>query len=207
MEFSEEDRAVILYGYDRVTKEYTHMFDYYWVVGTGLAANSTLVQPPIQQKEGFTKVFNGESWDYVEDHRGKVVYAQANPNLVKRMTAIGAIDFGYTDKVPESEYCSWDGTAWVDLRSPEQVASDLAKTLPALTRRQFKLVLLDYNLLDQVELVLSSIEDPAVKARFNIEYTESTTFERLNPSVIAMCSLLGFTDEQLNDLWTQALTY
>lgn len=207
MEFSEEDRAVILYGYNKDTKEYTHMFDYYWVIGTGIAANSTLIQPPIQTKEGFAKVFNGESWDYVEDHRGETVYAMANQKLTKVVKTLGPIEFGFTSSQPTSEYATWNGSEWLDERTHEQITTDTAKALPALTRRQFKLALLDYNLLDQVELVLSSIEDPALKARFNIEYTESTTFERLNPSVVAMCKLLGFTDEQLNDFWTQALTY
>lgn len=207
MEFATEDRAVILYGYDRNTKEYTHMFDYYWVAGTGLAASSTLVQPPVQNREGFTKVFNGESWDYVEDHRGKMIYALSNQKIVKLVNYLGPIEFGYTDLAPTSEYDTWNGSAWEDTRTPEQVVADKAKILPALTRRQFKLALLDYGLLEQVDLAISSIQDPAVKARIKIEYTESTKFERLNPSVINMCKMLGLTDEQINTLWEQALTY
>lgn len=207
MEYSEEDRTVVLYGYDRDTKEYTYMFDYYWVTGTGIAANSTLIQPPAQDKEGFVKVFNGDIWEYVEDHRGKVIYATANKKLTKVVKTLGPIDFGFTASQPASEYDIWNGSEWLDERTPEQIISDTAKSLPALTRRQFKLALLDYNMLDQVSTVLASIEDPILKIRFNIEYTESTTFERLNPTVIAMCQFLGFTDEQLNNLWNHALTY
>ena len=207
MEFATEDRTVILYGYDRNTKEYTHMFDYYWVAGTGIAANSTLVQPPVQNREGFTKVFNGESWDYVEDHRGKMIYALLNQKLVKIVNYIGAIEYGFTDIAPNSEYDTWNGTSWEDTRTPEQRVVDKAKVLPALTRRQFKLALLDDGLLEQVDLAISNIQDPAVKARIQIEYAESTTFERLNPSVVAMCQMLGLTDAQINALWEHALTY
>lgn len=207
MEFATEDRAVVLYGYDRVTKEYTHMFEYYWVAGTGLAAESTLVQPPVQNREGFTKVFNGEFWDYVEDHRGKLIFAKTNQHIVKIVRELGPIDNLYTDLQPSTKFDTWNGTGWEDSRTIEQVVSDIAKELPALTRRQFKLALLDAGLLEQVDIAIASIPDAAVRARVQIEYTESTTFDRLNPSVISMCSMLGLTEEQINAIWTQALTY
>lgn len=81
----------------------------------------------------------------------------------------------------------------------------IEETLPALTRRQFKLALLENGLLEQVDVAIAAISDPVTKQRIQIEYAESTTFERLNPAVIYMCSTLGLTGEQINTMWQQAL--
>lgn len=82
----------------------------------------------------------------------------------------------------------------------------IEETLPPLTRRQFKLALLENGLLEQVDVEIAAISDPVTKQRIQIEYAESTTFERLSPAVIYMCSMLGLTDEQINTMWQQALT-
>lgn len=78
-------------------------------------------------------------------------------------------------------------------------------TLPPLTRRQFKLALLENGLLEQVDVEIAAISDPLTKQRIQIEYAESTTFERLSPAVIYMCSMFGLTDDQINTMWQQAL--
>ena len=52
--------------------------------------------------------------------------------------------------------------------------------LSSLTRRQFKLALLENGLLSTVEQMIESIEDPTVKARIQIEYNESERFELSN---------------------------
>lgn len=77
-------------------------------------------------------------------------------------------------------------------------------SLRPLTRRQFKLALLDNNLLDSIEAAIAGITDAALKARIAIEYTESTEFVRTSESVLYMCNLLSLTDEQINAIWEQA---
>lgn len=76
----------------------------------------------------------------------------------------------------------------------------------SLTRRQFKLTLLENGLLDHVETAINAIEDVAVKTRMQIEYSESVVFERASPTVLQMCGLLGLTSEQVDAMWAQALT-
>ena len=88
----------------------------------------------------------------------------------------------------------------------EQLYDIYIKSLKPLTRRQFKLVLLENNLLDEVELSINNIEDKTTKTRMQIEYSEATEFQRTSNSVKYMCNLLGLTEEQVNQMWEQGLT-
>lgn len=76
----------------------------------------------------------------------------------------------------------------------------------SLTRRQFKLALLENDLLNTVEQSIASIEDLALKTRIEIEYNESEKFERTNDSVKYMLSILNLTDEQVDEMWRYAMT-
>ena len=85
-------------------------------------------------------------------------------------------------------------------------SNNYLKSLPPLTRRQFKLALLANNLLDVIDNTIASIADPLVKAHITIEYTESTEFVRTSDSVKYMLNILDLTEEQANTIWEQALT-
>lgn len=78
-------------------------------------------------------------------------------------------------------------------------------SLKPLSRKQFKLVLLDSGLLDDLELAISNIEDATAKKRIEIEYIESTEFARTSESVKTMFALIKQTEEQINELWEKAL--
>ena len=80
------------------------------------------------------------------------------------------------------------------------------ESLRPITRRQFKLALLENGLLDQIENSISVIEDSNMRARIQIEYTEAIEFHRTSDSVAYMCQLLGVNDEQVDQMWEQALT-
>ena len=75
-----------------------------------------------------------------------------------------------------------------------------------LTRRQFKLALLENGLLETVEQMISGIEDPSIKARIQIEYSESERFERSNQSVQYMLGVLDLTSDQVDEMWRYAIT-
>jgi len=90
--------------------------------------------------------------------------------------------------------------------SDEQLYDIYVKSLKPLTRRQFKLTLLENNLLEQVETLINSVEDVTQQTRMKIEYTEATEFQRTSNSVKYMCNLLGLTEEQVNQMWEQGLT-
>ena len=91
--------------------------------------------------------------------------------------------------------------------SDEQLYVIYVKSLKPLTRRQFKLTLLENNLLEQVETLINSVEDVTQRTRLQIEYSEATEFQRTSNSVKYMCNLLGLTEEQVNQMWGQGLTF
>ena len=87
----------------------------------------------------------------------------------------------------------------------EQLYEIYVKSLRPLTRRQFRLALLDVGLLDDLEAAISNIEDTAEKRRIDIEYTESDKFARTSESVKTMFTLINQTEDQINELWEKAL--
>lgn len=98
------------------------------------------------------------------------------------------------------------------LLNPERYLTDEEKeqiylsNFPALTRRQFKLALLDNGLLNTVEASIEAIKDPIMKQRVQIEYSESERFERGNPSVKYMMDELNLNLEEVDKLWNYALS-
>lgn len=86
------------------------------------------------------------------------------------------------------------------------LSNDTSKKLRALSRRQFKLVLIENDLITAIETAIAGIEDGAIKARIEIEYKEATSFVRESESIAYMSALLGLNDEQLDAMWAQALT-
>ena len=87
----------------------------------------------------------------------------------------------------------------------EQLYEIYLKSLRPLTRRQFRLALLDVGLLDDLEATISNIEDTTEKRRIEIEYTESTKFARTSEIVKTMFTLINQTEDQINELWEKAL--
>ena len=88
----------------------------------------------------------------------------------------------------------------------EQLYEIYVKSLRQLTRRQFRLALLDVGLLDDLEATISNIEDTTEKKRIEIEYTESDKFARTSESVKTMFTLINQTEDQINELWEHGLT-
>lgn len=88
----------------------------------------------------------------------------------------------------------------------EQKYNIYLNSLKPLTRRQFKLALLENNLLTVIDTAINSISDPLLKARIEIEYTEATEFVRTSESVKYMLSILELTEEQVNVMWEAAQT-
>ena len=60
--------------------------------------------------------------------------------------------------------------------------------------------------METVEQMISGIEDPSIKARIQIEYSESEHFERSNQSVQYMLGVLDLTSDQVDEMWRYAIT-
>ena len=114
-------------------------------------------------------------------------------------------DLTYSDPRPSLNHV-WNGAAWIDNRTAEEIEAERLKQFTPLTRRQFKLALLEHSLLETVERTIAAIEDPSIKTRIQIEYNESERFERSNESVQYMLSLLSLTAEQVDEMWLYAAT-
>lgn len=78
-------------------------------------------------------------------------------------------------------------------------------SLKPLTRKQFKLALLDKELLDKLEGSISNVADVTKKKRIEIEYVESTEFVRTSDSIKVMFELIDKTEEEINSFWQYAL--
>ena len=78
-------------------------------------------------------------------------------------------------------------------------------SLKPLTRRQFRLALHNYNLLNTVESSINAIEDENLKTTMQIEYQDADKFFRTSESVLYMIQMLGMTEKQVNDMWQEAL--
>ncbi|WP_269915419.1 hypothetical protein [Acinetobacter sp. HY1485] len=113
-------------------------------------------------------------------------------------------DFSFSPPRPHF-YMTWVEGEWRDTRSDQQKQDDQKKCLLPLTRRQFKLVLLQYQLLEKIEQLIDQITDKTLKFKMEIEYQESTTFERNSESVSYMCQLLQLSDDQIDTMWQEAM--
>lgn len=82
---------------------------------------------------------------------------------------------------------------------PEKAKNIDYLKLKALSKRQFALYLYDHEMYD---LVMNSIEQ---NPRFKIEFDTVLEIERLSPTVTAMSHLVGWTDEQVDEMWKEAL--
>ena len=110
------------------------------------------------------------------------------------------------ENLPEAPVQTWEMLDGVVTVNPEKLAAYHRSIMPSLSRRQFKLALLENGLLNTVEQMIESIEDPIIKARIQIEYSESERFERSNESVQYMLGVLNLTSDQVDEMWHFAMT-
>ena len=199
----EEDKVITAYSFD-MTYVYCGSFQYHWAKGTGLAANSTLITPP-ETSAGFTPVFVDGDWEIQQDHRGKVVYSTTDQSEIK-VDYVGNIKEGFTESKPASIFDTWDGTDWIDPRTEEEKLADKRSQYPKLTRYQFKRCLLEkgYKSSD-IEARIQTIEDEIIRELTLLGFREATNFVRTDSSVLEMQSVLGLSDEKVDELWEYAL--
>ena len=79
------------------------------------------------------------------------------------------------------------------------------KSLVPLTRRQFKLILLKYDLLDKVSEGLVKIEDKTLRMQAQIEFEDSTMFDRLNPTLLMLYKAMDISESKLDSMWEEGL--
>ena len=193
--FAEETKEVTLYSYDD-KGVFTGELQYLWVVGTGIAASSAL-EKPLKEKDGFVSVWNGSKWEYKENHLGKTIYSTETKES-KTVDYVGEIQEGWTRLEP-IEFGTWDGIAWVDIRTPEQIAEHTRLLMPQLTPIEFDIKLVDAGLYNQVQELIQS------DTKLKIAYTRATFFSRTDPFIDQARTALNLTDEQVDTIWESSL--
>lgn len=84
-------------------------------------------------------------------------------------------------------------------------SEELRAALPRLTRRQFKLGLLEHGITsDQILATINAMPDGMEKEVAKIEWEDATTFERGHPLVSSIGSSLGLTEQQIDTMWAAA---
>lgn len=202
--FAQETKTVKLYSFDS-HGIYCGTFDYKWEVGTGIAANSTLEIPP-EAQAGFICVWTNQAWELKEDHRDKVVYSILDRSELK-VDYIGSIKKGYTLLKPATEFDSWNGTVWIDLRTDQEKLEYTRSQYPSLTRYQFLRCLLENGFkASDIEAQIQMIEDEFSRELALLGFKEATNFVRTDESILAMQLVLNLADERVDEMWRYAMT-
>lgn len=122
------DGEIIVHNYDGETREYISTSTEYLAVGVGIPACSCL-DAPGTHKAGYAicRSVDLNSWEYVPDHRGEVVYSTETGDT-KGITVPGDYPENTTTIAPLTPYDKWDGEKWVtDTEAQHSAAVDAAE--------------------------------------------------------------------------------
>ncbi len=89
--------------------------------------------------------------------------------------------------------------------SAEEKRKEYLLSIQPLTRRQFKLILLKHDLLDKVSEGLAKIEDKTLRMQAQIEFEDSTMFDRLNPTLLMLYKAMDISESKLDSMWEEGL--
>ena len=122
------DGEIIVHYYDGETREYISTSTEYLAVGVGIPACSCL-DAPGTHKAGYAicRSVDLNSWEYVPDHRGEVVYSTETGDT-KEITVPGDYPENTTTIAPLTPYDKWDGEKWVtDTEAQHSAAVEAAE--------------------------------------------------------------------------------
>jgi len=102
----------------------------------------------------------------------------------------------------------WSVVAGEIIAAPGQTLEQNRAAMPTLTPRQFWLAASRINITKTDVLALvDAMEDKQAAADMRIEITETVSFQRTNPAIDQLATLLGITAEQLDSLWIWATQF
>ena len=132
-------------------------------------------------------------------------YKKDNEELLVAPNFVFGPDFELRAETKDEHVYPTGGWYWFD--TLEDAINGLSNAKPSniVSRRQARLALLEVGLLDDVENYINSIEDPIAKRQAQIEY-EADPWDRDNQYLINMWTLLGGTEQTLNEMFAVAAT-
>ena len=100
-----------------------------------------------------------------------------------------------------------EGVWTISEESAALLEQERLAAMKPLKRRQFRLTLAmnGYDL-NEIEALIDQIEDPMQRTIAQIEWQDSTDFERTSPTLLMMAELLQLSSEQVDQLWSYGLT-
>lgn len=102
----------------------------------------------------------------------------------------------YSEPKP-SQFHIWNGTEWVDSRTPEEIAAYRRSIMPNLSPIEFEIKLYKVGLYDEVKAYIEN--EASVPVR--IAYNRAIFFSRTDLFITTAMRDLKLTDEQVDDLW------
>ena len=97
----------------------------------------------------------------------------------------------------ENEYFS---ETFVDAPEP-----NLIDMLPNLSQYQFRMCLINRNLFEQVVTTIESMPDAVQKLKVETAFNYAQFFNRKDELIVYMSSALNLSDEDVNEMWQEAL--
>lgn len=114
-------------------------------------------------------------------------------------------DLTYSESKP-SQFHEWINGGWIDPRTEDEKLTYKRSQYPKLTRYQFLRCLLENGFkASDIESQILKIEDEMTRELTLLGFKEATNFVRTDESILAMQSVLGFSDENVDELWEYAL--
>ncbi|WP_127960150.1 DUF4376 domain-containing protein [Serratia microhaemolytica] len=107
---SEQARTLRVFNYAEDSGEYIGSSEIYLAPNAELPANCTLVTPAACPP-GLLLRFDGETWQALEDHRGKAVFDTAS-GCQLQFNQLGALPDNLTLVKPPYPFMHWDGKQW-----------------------------------------------------------------------------------------------
>lgn len=107
-----ETQEIDVSSYDNPNREFSGVFTYRAIEGCGLPP-LTCFDIPVE-RPGFAAVRNANDsgWDYIEDHRGDIVY-NTETRDEQVVSWLGAHPHNVTPLKPATQHDKWDGSKWV----------------------------------------------------------------------------------------------
>ena len=108
---------------------------------------------------------------------------------------------------PTKFHTEWNGTEWIDPRTPTVIESHRLAQFPALKRRQFMRVLVLNGFdLDQIESEINQIQDTQTRQLALIDWKDATEFLRTDETLLMVANLLGLDSARIDAMWEQGST-
>lgn len=110
-----------------------------------------------------------------------------------------------TQTVEEGEPIQVEGI-WTQVWNVRSLTTDELKSrVPeSISRRQAKQLLIQLGQIESIQNIINAVEDPIEKQLLQSWWDDSQTFERHHPTVIEMSSLLGWSEQDLDDMFIEA---